>query len=1034
MDNASAPLESLGLSEQLESLGSALKTHIISDMNAWENRRRSEALAVSGGGRGRKSAHNKRARLHGPSDSFSESLPDPPESTLLGIRRIRRMLYDSSEAVGAVSIWAIGILALSVSLADMKDEFRLGDLMELPATKEAFLLLEMAVESEFVRGSVEAAETALIDRVLRATNDSRAVGWILSQYGAVHSATFPRCLQLYAIARMARPSGLEATGLAQAVADLNSAHPEHTARALDGILDIYRETVASDVLRDIAADDLRRFILFYILQASRHSRGSRVLSEGGEWVADAIKFEMRTGFSQFHVCSEESTVLRSLATAIEVLYVDMMAGRPKKISDQPLDIERVMNAYTLIGAVVRGLTDKAEEDSGDIIGDADDGAVVSFIDSCHACLVRLIAREQEMIVLNQMPKIVKNMLQPIPNGLHEAAQKGARIYNNGPISMPTIGDMEVEGVCEMLFDVLAGGGIRSTSRAVSRLYEMACDTAPMLVEILVSRMADSPDMFKRLVRRLVEGWPLRGGEGAIDSVQALYRTLLAIGEANRGLLRHQLRDIFEYSLSRHQLLFSRLEQMVELLAAAVRHQYMLAKCPSQIGSLLGLREVIGDLCGVLVVCWPRLWFYCFGSLVIGNMSRLRVTLVKTMATCLALPAIAPMRTIDCLTLSEHAVKELVRTQNAIADPERADSGLLELASALLSLIFALAKQPGVGRVAMEKLLRVILLPATPPLQPNKAVVQLDAVFEISDEESADSGNTRQTTKRGLRSSDDSAIGLEQLLDGAVLPRIGDRKGTTAAGQEMLAKAEHMLWQNAVRPMPKYPRSGMHNHDRTKDAWSFVRTGGSKLESPRSLLIFGLMSLAHTAPLGVTILCELLEEYYIDCLPSMPPHLLDERLNSSKLQLRAIEMELVQDIRANADLQHILLEVIRSGSAGATAAKRLVSALVVALVVLWNGALGEPTVRRERDLAFTTRLVAHIVEAYGNGDRRSAKLCELFSLISGGDLARLLHQYVWRWIIHRMPSAEDESQQLLKHIMRRYIVKAAPLFKYLVTTN
>ncbi|KAJ1894776.1 hypothetical protein LPJ71_006893, partial [Coemansia sp. S17] len=53
MDDASAPLESPGLSEQLESLGSALKTHIISDMNAWENRRRSEALAVSGGGRGR---------------------------------------------------------------------------------------------------------------------------------------------------------------------------------------------------------------------------------------------------------------------------------------------------------------------------------------------------------------------------------------------------------------------------------------------------------------------------------------------------------------------------------------------------------------------------------------------------------------------------------------------------------------------------------------------------------------------------------------------------------------------------------------------------------------------------------------------------------------------------------------------------------------------------------------------------------------------------------------------------------------------
>ncbi|KAJ2059834.1 hypothetical protein GGI17_004172 [Coemansia sp. S146] len=1064
MDDATAPLESLGLSEQLESLGSALKTHIISDMNAWEDRRRSEALSVSsgGGGRGRKSGHNKRARLQAPSDSYSEALPDPPESTLLGIRRIRHMLYDSSEAVGAVSIWAIGILALSVSLADMKDEFRLGDLMELPATKEAFQLLEIAVESEFVRGSVEAAETALIDRVLRATNDSRAVGWILSQYGAVHSATFPRCLQLYAIAKMALPSGLEATGLAQAVSDLNSAHPEHTAKALEGILGIYRDTVArvsDDVngLQDIPADDLRRFILFYILQAARHSRGPQVLSGnsmgGSDWLADAIKFEMRTGFSQFHVCSEELAVLRPLATAIEVLYVDMMAGRPKKLSDQPLDIERVMSTFTLIGGVVRGLTAEQnlpKSESGDIIRDVDDGAIVSFIDSCHACLVRLIAREQEIIILNQMPKTVKNMLQPIPNGLHEAAQKGARIYNNGPISMPTIGDAEVEGMCEMLFDVLAsnGGGVRpNTTAAANRLYEMACDTAPMLVEILVSRMADALDMVKRLVRRLVEHWPLRNSEGAIEmcSVRALYRALLAISEASRGLLLHQLREVFESALSRHrrQLLFSRLEQMVDLLAAAVSHQYMLAKCPAQVGSLLGLREVIGDLCGVLVVCWPRLWFYCFGSSVIGNVSRLRVTLVKVMVTCLALPVVAPMRTVDCLTLAEHAMKELIRTQNAIADPERAqaDSSLLELASALLALIFALAKQPGVGRVAIEKLLRVILLP-TPPSQPNraKAAVQLDVVFEISDEENVDSGNTRQATKRRLRGSDDSAIGLEQLLDGAVLPRIGDRKGA-AASQETLAKAEHMLWQNAVRPMPKYPRSGMHSHDRTKDAWSFVRTSSSKpngsLESTRPLLVFGLLSLAHTAPSGVTMLCELLEEYYIDCLPSMPPHLLDERLNSSggaRLQLRAIEMELVQDIRENADLEHILLEVIRSGSAGAAAAKRLVSALVVALVVLWNGALGESTMRRERDLAFTTRLVAHIIEAYGNGDRRSAKLCELFSLISGGDLARLLHQYVWRWIIHRMPSAEDESQQLLRHILRRYVVKAAPLFKYLVTTN
>ncbi|KAJ2819910.1 hypothetical protein GGI24_004645 [Coemansia furcata] len=684
-----------------------------------------------------------------------------------------------------------------------------------------------------------------------------------------------------------------------------------------------------------------------------------------------------------------------------------------------------------------------------MIGDADDGELVSFIDSCHACLVRLISREQEMIVLNQMPKTVKNMLQPIPNGLHEATQKGARIYNNGPISMPTIGESDAEDMYKTIFDAVASsaGGIRST--AAGRLYKMACDTVPMLVEILASRMADTPDMVKSLIRRLVEDWPLRNDDGAIEmcSVRALYRTLLAVSEANRGLLLHQLRDVFESALSRHrlQLSLSRLEQMVDLLAAAVGHQHMLARFPAQVGNLLGLREVIGDLCGVLVVCWPRLWFYCFEASGMDNVSQLQVTLVKTMATGLASPASAPMRTMDCLTLAEHAVKELVRTQNAIADPEqpRANSSLLELASALLDLILALVKQPGVGCVAMEKPLRVILLPAPSSLQTNRAnsMAQLDAVFEISDEESADGSNSRQATKHGLQSSSDSAIGLEQLVDGTALPRIGDRKGVTT-GLESLAKAEHLLWQNAIRPMPKYPRSGMHSHDRTKDAWAFVRTSSTKpndiLGSTRPLLVFGLLSLAHAAPSGVATLCELLEEYYIDCLPSMPPHLLDERLSGgsggARLQLRAVEMELVQDIRENADFEHILLEVIRSGSAGAAAAKRLVSALVVALVVLWNGALGEPTTRRERDLAFTTRLVAHVIEAYGNGDRRSARLCELFPLISGGDLARLLHQYVWRWVIHRMSSAEDESQQLLRHILRRYVVTAAPLFKYLVTTN
>ncbi|KAJ2023733.1 hypothetical protein GGI06_001295 [Coemansia sp. S85] len=1032
MDDATS-LESLGLAELLASLGSTLKTQIVNDMTAWEDRRRSEALAAAPS-RGRKSGHGKRSRHH--THSF-DLLPDPPETVLLGLRHIRSKLFESSDAVGAVSTWAIGILTLSVSLADMKEEFRLGDLLELPATKEVFGMLEMAVESEFVHGNGGTSETALIDRVLAATNDSRAVGWILSQYGAAHSETFPQCLQMYAVTKMAQPSGLEATGLAQALADLNSAHPRLAAKAFDGILGLYRDTVSGmgDSMDGLAADDWRRFILFYVLQASRNSRGVRVLAESSVgssgWLADAVRFEMRTGFSQFYVCSEESkSVLRPLASAIEVLFVDSMAGRPKKPSDPPLDIERVIGAFSLIAAVARN----TEADSGDIVM-ADDDELVSFIGACHACLVRLISREQELIVLNQMPRTVKNMLQPIPNGLHEATLKGARVYNNGPNNIPAIGEGEFREVSKGLFGVLAeiSGGIRGQpTAAVSELYEMACDTAPMLVEILVARMVDSPDLVKRLVRSLVEDWPLRSGSGAVemDSVKALYRALLAVSEANRALLLPRLCEVFDGALvwRRSPLLVAQLEQMVDLLDAAVAHQLMLAKSPALVGGLFGLREVIGDLCGVLVVSWPRLWTRCFGPQGTGDVSRLHVALVRTMVNCLALPGIGSMRTIDCLSLAEHAVKELVRTQNSIADSGPGDECLLELAGALLALVCVLAKQPGVCHVAMEKLLRVILLPVSSQGRgKGETAEQLDAMFEISDDEHSDS-STRATAKRRPWSSGDSAVSLELLLEGSVIPPYGDRKGG-AGGREMLAKAEHFLWQNSVRPMPKYPRSGMHRHDRTHDAWALVRTS-TKASGGRPLLVFGLLSLAHAAPSGVATLCELLEEYYVDCLPSMPPHLLDERLAGPHLQLRAVEMELVQDIRENPDLELVLLEVLRCGSP--EAAKRLVSALVVALVVLWNGALGEPTTRRERDLAFTTRLVAHVIEAYG--ERVSPRLCDLFSLVGGADLARLLHQYVWRWIIHRMPSAEDESQQLLRHILRRYVVKAAPLFKHLVTSN
>ncbi|KAJ2747319.1 hypothetical protein GGI20_000654 [Coemansia sp. BCRC 34301] len=1046
--------------ESLEALASALRTNIISDINAWEDRQLAESQAALAN-RGQKRSQGKRQRAQ-------QLLPDPPATTLLGLRQIQLVLCQAPDAAGTVSIWAIGILALFVSLADMKGDFRLSDLQSLPATKVAFHMLEFAVGSDIARMSVEAAETVLIDRVLATSKDSRAAGWILSQYGVVHGDTFPKCLQMYTIARMAQPmaaAGLEAASLAQTVADLSLAQPTSAKKALEDILVLYRDTVSMlsgdvDKLRDIPADDSRRFILFYVLQASRHSRGLLVLLDDslasgghGDWLTSAIGFEMRTGFSQFHVCTEGSeTVVRPLAAAIETLYMDTMAGRPKKASDQPLDFGRVLSAFTFIGAVVRGSSfagqgsHKAASEPDDDVEMADDTKddepLALFVSSCHDCLVRLIAREQELVILNQMPRSVKNMPQPIPNGLHEAVQKGARMYNNGPISMPAVGQEEANAVWTGLFDVLATSGGRCRS-AASRLLEMACDTAPMLIEILVSRMVDTPDHVKRLVSDLVEFWPLHNIYGVVEmhNVHALYRALLAISEANRGLLLRQVLDVIESALARqrHDLPPSLLQQMVDLLAAAISHHHMLAESPMQVTSLLAVREVIGDLRGVLVVCWPQLWSHCFAG--DGSATRLQVTLVKTVTLAV------PLRTTDCLTLAEYAVKELVRTQAVIAcrteSAQLSDGCLLELAGALLALVSALASHPGVGRVAMEKLLRSTLLPTLTFTQPGASRLnkeQLDAVFEVGGDDDENVDSPRKRLKLGLHSGSigDSGLGLDLLLDGSLLPRTGDRKVTVVDQEGMLAKAETMLWQNAVRPMLRYPRSGMHSHDRTKDAWAFMRPTTKPCDgdgSTRPFLVFGLMSLAYAAPSGMTTLCELLEEFYIDCLPSMPPHLLDERLGGSgvRLQLRSVEMELVQDIRENSDLEHVLFNVIGSGPAGASAAKRLVSALLVALVVFWNGALGEPTVKRERDLRFTSRLVAHVIDAYGDG-KPSPRLCDLFPMISGGDLARLLHQYVWRWIVHQMPSAEDESQRLLQHIMRRYVVNAAPLFKYLVAIN
>ncbi|KAJ2480427.1 hypothetical protein EV174_003731 [Coemansia sp. RSA 2320] len=1061
------------LSGLLDSLGSALKSHIMSDLNAWEDRRRSEAQTS----RGKKSAH-KRPRL--------QPMPELSPHTLADMRRMRHALYgcqtDQRDTVGAVAAWAIGVLALSVSLADMKGNFNLNDLLSLPSTKAAFHLLLLAIETSFTYQPVEDAEAAFIDRVLATTNDPRAVGWILSQYGCVHSMTFPRCLQIYAIARLAKPqaAGLEASGLAQAVSDLNSAHPENATRVLDGILSIYCSTVAEvegnpAMLSDIPIDDSRRYILFYLLQAaSRQSKSGPLLLSTGEhqrWLASAIKFEMRLGFSQFHHLSGDDSVvaLHPLADAVDVLYVDMLAGRPKKPSDQPLDIDRALDAFALIGAVVRG---HRSDLAGDV--DMDDSDLVSFVDLCHSCLVRLLSREQTIIVLTHMPRTVKNMPQPIPNGLQEAVQKGGRSYNNGPIALPPVEQAELDALSRKLLDVMASAAdlaspiaedsqdqSKAASPAADRLYEMVCDTAPMLIEVLVSRMADTPDAAKVLVRRLVDTWSISRSNEPADSrsVRARYRALLAISESSRGSLHRQLLDVFESSLTAHpsNISLRKLRQMVELLSTAAIHHHCLYsnQAVALPDALVGVREVVGDLCSVLDVCWRKLWIHSFGSARdrAGDLARtdasqrhLQVTLVKAICTRL-LPTMgtaSSLRSIDCLVLVEHAARELVQTQRDIIAANQADSEherpsdyLLELARALLALITTLANNnSGVGRVAMEKLLRLMLLPASSSSTTNTDESQLNAVFEISDDDERDRCISKEAKFGDQAHCGDSAVGLDELLEGAELPRAGSR---AMRGEVSLAKAEHFIWQNAVRPMPRYPRSGMRDYDRTKDARAFVRATSNKpiiaeascgLDLARPLLAFGLLSLAHVTPVGIPTLCELLEEYYVDCLPSMPPALLDERLNSgARLQLRAIEMEFLQDTKETPDLELLVLELIRIPS-GANAAKRMVSALLASLVVLWNGALGQPTSKRASDLAFTTRFVAHVLEAYG-GDERSRQVCRLFPLISGGDLARLLHQYVWRWIVYRMPGAQDESHKLLLHIMRRYVVVAAPLFKHFV---
>ncbi|KAJ1796640.1 hypothetical protein LPJ59_003627, partial [Coemansia sp. RSA 2399] len=1160
------------LAERLESLGSALKSQIMSDLNSWEERRRGDTSR-------NKKHSSKRAR--------PQPLPDLPRTILVGLREIRHILYGrpDADALKQISGWCIGVLAVFVSVADMKGNCKIHDLIGLPGVKAVFQQLVATIETGFSTVGVESAELGLVTRVVETTKDPRAVAWILNQYGIVHKSSFLRCLHLYLISKTPRPTAMpaaEATGLSQAIRDLAAAFPHENAQAIGGVLHMYKQ-IAVDHAVDVASvdeDDSRRFVLFYLLQSPVPQQSSLpgmspttpttatpvsastssplspsptllygqkqpllfsilfaaasddVNGDGNvqqepnpvgdcSWLADAIVFEMRSGFSRFLVCSDENTLPRPLSQAIQVLFGD--TGKAKKISDQPLDISKVLGVLSLVNAVVqrsKGPKSRSDADGDDVEmadSETEDGPDYSleFVKSCRRTLIRLVAREQELIVLNQLPKTVKNMPQPIPNGLQEAMQKGGRLYNNGPINIPIIGRNEADQTCKQLISLIAdtastarrttsnqndGGDVANKGRSAQSLYSLVCEVAPMLVEVLVSRM-DTQVLLNSLISNLVESWPIRFDASTgtdQSSVLALYRSLLAISEGNRGILHRHILKVLNQDLvaNRRQLSTTQLQHTVDLLASAVEHECIVSKRhagSSQTDAHLPwggpVFEVVKDLTSVLLVSWRLVWAYCFvmpqdeAGESLGSLTSwiVRGDLVRAIAKLIALPR--AFRYIDQIVLMECALRELVKIQGAMCRATRGNSNddvawssdrveavVMMLVRELIGLVRYLAKSSGIERAAMERLVQIALLPDTTRYPDEDDV--LNKTFATGCDDSALSTLLRDqkgmSTKK--RTGKDE---LAMMLRGQVLSSIQRTNGGLDkhidGGDSLLNVAERLVWQNAVRPMPRYPRSGMYKHDRAGDAWAFARPqkrqegqDGAKasswpvktsehppdrisaddpvgtkptVQARWPLVTMAILSLAHqsTNPSGMDVLGQLLEEYYIDSIPSMPPSLLDERLNSGRLQLHPLEMELLHDIRHNLDLEVLVFEMLQSNS-GATAVKRLVSALLVALVVLWSGALGEPTIKRPRDLAFTTRLVAHIVEAYHFNDddavaqRKARNILRVFPLISGGDLARILHVFVWRWAVHRMPSAEGDSQQLVMHILRRHIVKTSHLFK------
>ncbi|KAJ1931635.1 hypothetical protein FBU59_006646, partial [Linderina macrospora] len=233
---------------------------------------------------------------------------------------------------------------------------------------------------------------------------------------------------------------------------------------------------------------------------------------------------------------------------------------------------------------------------------------------CHETLARLLLREQELIVLGQLPKIVKNMPQPIPNGLLDLVQKNGRVMAKGPLTITPFTHSEVEQHFKRLASATTDVGQAATNSDVfsKQLLDLMCETLPMLAEVFCSRL-DTLTLVRKLVWTLTEKMGLQAMGVHVNPlcIRAYYRSLLAINEMHRGIVLTHLLNMFEDQLAISNLLSSRVVRIVDLLATAAEHQYLFSKSPAIVEDLVPVRSIIGDLCSCLGVHWQALWDSCF---------------------------------------------------------------------------------------------------------------------------------------------------------------------------------------------------------------------------------------------------------------------------------------------------------------------------------------------------------------------------------------------------------------------------------------